>query len=89
MIQIADLRTFKKFQQTFGMKCSFRKFAVYQSVTLGKLYFVADDFLSILRNFSEHLLLRKIMENCCCQGTVCEKLSFLSVPVKEFTGKVD
>ena len=47
MIQIADLRTFKKFQQTFAMKCSFCKFAVYQSVTLGKLYFVADDFLSI------------------------------------------
>ena len=55
--QSADLRTFEKLKQTYVMKCSFCKFAVFPCVTLGKLHPTADKPHGIFRNFSEQKFL--------------------------------
>ena len=69
------------------MKGSFLKFA--EGVTLGKLHSTADELSRIFKNFSEHPLLQEFLDDYFCQGTVFQKFSYASVPVTEFTSKVN
>lgn len=63
------------------MKCCFCKFAANKRATLGKLHSSEDELQRNFRDFSEHLFLGNILDDCLFQGTDYEKLLCLSVPV--------